>query len=109
MVSTYIILFSEASKSEVGYVSQGRVVCLFLEEILRPLGTQLRSVREELKQWKADIEKYFKRIDRSLRALKMPDTKVVRELFRTDAQWVAHFLRHYGKEIIQYARSYWGL
>jgi len=109
IVSTYITLFTEARRPSVFYVSQGRVIRLFLGEILKQLGTQLPSVQEELKQWKADTEKYFKRIDRFLRALKMPDTEVVRGLFRTDAQWVAYFLRQYREEIIQYARNYWGL
>lgn len=39
----------------------------------------------------------------------MPDAKVVRKLFRTDALWIAHFLRQYSEEIVQYARNYWGL
>ena len=109
IVSTYITLFTEAKRPGVFYVSQGRVIRLFLGEILKQLGTQIPSVQEELKQWKADTGKHFKRIDRSLRALKMPDTKAVRELFRTDAQWVAQFLRQYREEIIRYARNYWGL
>jgi hypothetical protein len=35
VVSTYIILFSEASKPEVGYVSLGKVVRLFLGKFYR--------------------------------------------------------------------------
>jgi hypothetical protein len=109
VVSTYISLFSETSKPEVGYVSHGKVVRLFLEEVLERLIAKFPSVQEELKQWKASVERHHKRVRRSLKALKMPDAEVVRELFRTDAQWVAHFLRQYREEIIQYARNYWGL
>ena len=109
VVSTYIILFSEASKPEVGYVSLGKVVRLFLEEVLERLIAKFPSVQEDLKQWRVSVERHHKRVRRSLKMLKMPEAEVVRELFRTDAQWVAHFLRQYREEIIRYARNYWGL
>jgi len=102
-------LFSEASKPEVGYVSLGKVVCLFLEEVLERLIAKFPSVQEDLKQWRVSVERYHKRVRRSLKMLKMPEAEVVRELFRTDADWVAHFLRQYREEIIRYARNYWGL
>lgn len=108
-VDSFIVLLPDAAQLDVVYLGRGRFVRLFLAGVLESLGESLPSLPPELSQWKSDVKKHYKKVVRSFRSLKMPDTKVVRELFRTDAQWVAHFLRQYGKEIIQYARNYWGL
>mgnify|MGYP001056881948 CR=1 FL=1 len=108
-VDTFIVLLPDAAQLDVVYFGRGKLVRLFLAGVLDSLVESLPSLSPELSQWKSDIEKHYKKVVRSFRSLKMPDTEVVRGLFRTDAQWVAYFLRQYREEIIRYARNYWGL
>lgn len=109
VVDSFIVLLPDAVQPDIVYFGRGRPVRLFLAGVLKSLVESSPSLSSELRQWKSDTDKHYKKVVRSFRSLKMPDAKVVRELFRTDAQWIAHFLRQYSEEIIQYARNYWGL
>jgi hypothetical protein len=109
VVDSFIVLLPDAVQPDVVYFGQSRLARLFLASVLENLTESLSGLSSELKQWKSDVEKHYKKVIRSFRSLKMPEAEVVRELFRTDAQWVAHFLRQYREEIIRYARNYWGL
>jgi len=108
-VDSFIVLLPDAVQPDIVYFGRGRPVRLFLAGVLKSLVGSSPSLLSELSQWKSDTDKHYKKVVRSFRSLKMPDAEVVRELFRTDAQWVACFLRQHSEEIIQYARNYWGL
>lgn len=108
-VDTKIIRLPEAREPGVAAVSGGRIVRMYLWQILEGLKESLPALQKDLTEWKESREKAYNKVDRYLKALKMPESPAVVDLFRTDARFLATIMTKYRGAILAYSRAVLGI